>query len=720
MHDHIIKDILQQYIENQVSIAFECAFTARVQSFNLYSGTLVLVDVIALPVAHDDKSWFWTAQKITVKVDWTRLYKERQAHLTLSCDTMTIESMFSQGEIAIKKHAATFMQDRPGSIPIIPDHLCIHRASITVHTTTGDKASFQVTGALDLVEAHQYIGLTITHDRGDYAGRTLTKNMELSVKGTVNRTAAASAWHAQGTLECYDPLNGSFFPLSCDFSAQNNDCEISCISQKHGIKLKMKYDGSLTGSLNTAQGDFTIAQETNNDGLVVFTLHDQQGHRVEFHYDLDKSLLISTTTNFIHTVLDNMIKSSYTDFLRYKAPCLIKISKTGQTGYLAIDITKLQLRIPYTYNFVREVHAQATYNTESNALHIHDLLITTDRGTIKSGQMTVHLDDQKKVSGLHLPIVIHDYFINHAKDFFAQLSGACTITYQKNKYAHIQGKTIIKKCHIRNNPFSGDIGGALVSATLTSFHEHPLAQSATLALDVNSYEPIDIKTPFLKARAHLSASIGGTIARPQLYGSLEIVDGNFNFPYKALDIKYGKIFFVDNALDDPTLDICAQGIIKGYMVTLYVQGSASAPLMSFNALPSLQEEQIISLLLAGSPDSSLSLVMPLSSMGTLEKLILGSSQDSSELLHSLKNMFRPLDTVKLVPRFSDQTSRGGLRAALAIEAHDNVTALIQQNFSLSEDVLLEVAYKPMDEFIVRGMRDERGDFGAEIETCFTW
>jgi hypothetical protein len=111
--------------------------------------------------------------------------------------------------------------------------------------------------------------------------------------------------------------------------------------------------------------------------------------------------------------------------------------------------------------------------------------------------------------------------------------------------------------------------------------------------------------------------------------------------------------------------------------------------------------------------------MPLSAMGMVEKLIVGAVDEFAER-DGLNNWLGALGDVRIVPRFSDQTSRGGLRAALAIDVNEQLSALIQQNFSLSEDVLIEVAYKPTDELTIRGMRDERGDFGGEVEARFAW
>ena len=69
----------------------------------------------------------------------------------------------------------------------------------------------------------------------------------------------------------------------------------------------------------------------------------------------------------------------------------------------------------------------------------------------------------------------------------------------------------------------------------------------------------------------------------------------------------------------------------------------------------------------------------------------------------------------MVPSFSDQTGRGGLRGAIEIDVNDRWRALIQKNFSLTEDTRLEVEYLVSDEISVRGVANERRDVGAEVE-----
>ncbi len=146
-----------------------------------------------------------------------------------------------------------------------------------------------------------------------------------------------------------------------------------------------------------------------------------------------------------------------------------------------------------------------------------------------------------------------------------------------------------------------------------------------------------------------------------------------------------------------------------------VGGSLKQPKIVFDASPSLSESQILTLLLGGSDDGSLFLAMPVSLTGTIEGLLFGPAETTSNLQKYLHGLFKPLKNVRIVPRFSDESGRGGIRGSLMIEVNDNLRATIQNNFNLSEDTRIEVEYGLTDNMLIRGVKDERGDLGAEIE-----
>ncbi len=80
----------------------------------------------------------------------------------------------------------------------------------------------------------------------------------------------------------------------------------------------------------------------------------------------------------------------------------------------------------------------------------------------------------------------------------------------------------------------------------------------------------------------------------------------------------------------------------------------------------------------------------------------------------LKPLLKPFN-IHLVPSFTDQTGRGGLRGAIEIDVNDRWRALIQKNFSLTEDTRFELEYLLSDDISLRGIRDERRDLGGEVE-----
>ena len=80
--------------------------------------------------------------------------------------------------------------------------------------------------------------------------------------------------------------------------------------------------------------------------------------------------------------------------------------------------------------------------------------------------------------------------------------------------------------------------------------------------------------------------------------------------------------------------------------------------------------------------------------------------------------FKPLlgsFNINLVPSFIDQSGRGGLRGALEITVEDRWRAVIQKNFSLTEDTKFELEFLFSDDITFRAVRDERRDLGGEVE-----
>lgn len=755
-HDPVIKKHIENHVCAAASTAFKCNFNARVSHIDIFSGALVLHDVAVVPA--QGQNWFWTSDSIKILFSWRKLFSHKQLTIQIICGTMQVDSQIINRSLAIQEHLAAFMQERAADIPVIPEHIHLKKATLTLHLN--DQMSEQakifcsLAGAIDLIGNQQHIGLTVTQDMIAYHDHKLIKNLECTVKKITDITTKKSTLELRGIAQVRNNLADQFCAGKIHALVTDTCKEASFVSDDETTQAHFACNDTYTLALQMPRGklNFTTAldghvaiviEPTGYDKLaytldylvqpenIKIKICDEHEHILESTIDYNDARVsggynVTGSTQFLYELLQKLVPQHKvprhvdTDFLNYKTAFHVHGMRTKEYWVCTVDCSNIQYRLPYTYNFLRSLQATGKYDPRNNVLLLQNSTVTTDRGKITSGLSTFILGEDRAIKSAHVPLIVQNFFINKSKDFFASLSGACTIDYRKDAISSVQGVCFLKKCHIRNNPFSGEVASDIVSATLNPFTHHRIAKTTNLDLTVRSYEPVDIKTPFLHARAHINVHAGGTVSEPHVHGHIELVSGTFNFPYKPLEITSGKVFFINNLFDDPEIEICASATIKDYRIMMYVDGTATQPTITFRSTPSLQEEQIIGLLFGGSPDSSLSLTMPLSSVSNIEKLIVGSSDESISAFDSLKSWLDPFEKVKIIPRFSDQTGRGGVKGALAIEVNDNLSALIQQNFNLSEDTYIEVAYKPFDELTIRGMRDERGDLGGELETRFTW
>ena len=140
---------------------------------------------------------------------------------------------------------------------------------------------------------------------------------------------------------------------------------------------------------------------------------------------------------------------------------------------------------------------------------------------------------------------------------------------------------------------------------------------------IKTKKPIHIQTSFLQMDIAVALSIKEDVNNPLIAGKIQILSGTLAFPYRSLYITRGNLNFLPYQLDDPSIELIAKGTIKKYHITLRVHGSLKHPHITLESTPSLTEEQIRTLLLAGSEEGSVALVMPTLVLQNLENLIFG-------------------------------------------------------------------------------------------------
>lgn len=413
-----------------------------------------------------------------------------------------------------------------------------------------------------------------------------------------------------------------------------------------------------------------------------------------------------------YDVLRSLLEMAYDVSLPGEGQCTVE----GVWRYPLFDgclqFTKGTVRLAGMYNFMSGFTARVLLDAQQCKATFLDTRVQFHQGDAKSTQATVAFDGSGTLRFAHVPFQFYRCFLNWEKYGYAMSSGALVFQADAQEKSSLKGFVTLDAAQFKENIFAKKTQQGFLHTMSAS---SAVGYNVDIDIALSTGAPLVINTPELQTHADIEILAQNSMRHPELYGTIVLRGGKLHFPAKELAISRGKITFVPHQTDDPFLELIAQGRIKRYLITLSIGGSAQDPQVTLQSVPALSEEQIIMLLLTGSEHESLNVMVPALVMRNIESIIFGSA-------HALglkkSSWFSSLKKIAFVPRFTDQTGRGGLKGALEIEVSKRLRAVLEKNFSLSEDTTIEVEYLVSDDVSLRMTRDERGDMGAEVEMRF--
>ena len=484
--------------------------------------------------------------------------------------------------------------------------------------------------------------------------------VENSTKGTV--TVADNQFKASGTIKSnHYAIEGGISPRIAIYRCFYNDADGTPL-----IQLKSDYDAT---------------NQTRFKGYIAFP--------------------------FIRSLLQQIMQYD----LQGEGTLAIKGITMGDTIDIDMMLTDATIRLPQTYNFIDSFKAHLVVDLIARSLTLRDMRCSLHTGALYVNSAKAFFDADGQCIFAHVPVLFDHCLLNIKKDLFAIISGNLLLTKEQSADPCVKGRLIIDRAQLKENLFAERFQKRLFSYTGDVFDVPGTHMQCDISLETKS--PIRVDTAFLKTNVKVNIHARGDIRSPDVSGSITLLSGTLEFPYKPLHIVKGTIYFLPKQLYDPMVELVARNTIKNHIITLHVTDSLRNHHIILDASPPLTEEQIISLLLFGSEEESLNMMMPALIVQNVKGLIFGSDQ-SSILNKYFKPLLKPFN-ISLVPSFTDQSGRGGLRGALEIDINDRWHAMIQKNFSLSEDTRVELEYLLSDDISLRGIRDERRDLGGEVE-----
>jgi autotransporter translocation and assembly factor TamB len=93
---------------------------------------------------------------------------------------------------------------------------------------------------------------------------------------------------------------------------------------------------------------------------------------------------------------------------------------------------------------------------------------------------------------------------------------------------------------------------------------------------------------------------------PFLVGTIETVRGWYTFHNRKFNLERGQVLFTGGTPIDPSLDIDARYTLKNYKIDMLVTGTARTPILTLQSEPSLEQADILSLVIFGKTTDGLS------------------------------------------------------------------------------------------------------------------
>lgn len=565
----------------------------------------------------------------------------------------------------------------------------------------------------------QWRGSLYVQRKSGVAGSGLWDFNELAKNGSVRLVNDTALYPTPSSSSWFIPVHGYEITLSAekDGFLKGN---FLCNAQHAQSKTLFSTAGEIKGIWHDKISIEGVAADNTYQAQV--SLYPQPLLHSCLYMDASKKKLIDmkarASDKKIQGIIDfgcvrEIINMLYAYDLQGEGCFDTQIERDSSCFSVALTLMNGTIRLPQTYNFIHDFSGKISCDLQKKQIEIDDMICQLHKGSLQAKHGIVHYSDDYAVSFVHMPLLLKDCLLNIQKDLFTIVSGYLLFRQSLQASPQLQGSILLMRSQLNENLFSFNVQQSL----MRNAKNMVVLPSVDVGLDVSvrTAYPIRVKTPFLETDAQVQLQVSNTVCNPQVTGSITLHSGELSFPYKPLYIHKGSLYFMPNQLYDPMIELEARNMIKKHNISMHVTGSLTKHHIGLSANPPLTEEQIIALLLVGSQEESLNIVMPAIIMHNVKQLVFGSEQARNKLERYFTGFLKPLKHITLMPSFADQTGRGGLRGTIEVTVYDRLRALIQKNFSLTEDTRFEVEYMLSDDISLRAVRDERRDISGEVE-----
>ncbi|PTX90857.1 translocation/assembly module TamB domain-containing protein [Opitutus sp. ER46] len=125
-----------------------------------------------------------------------------------------------------------------------------------------------------------------------------------------------------------------------------------------------------------------------------------------------------------------------------------------------------------------------------------------------------------------------------------------------------------------------------------------------LDLDVSGNRFLRIRMPVFAGLASVRFHLGGTLGEPRAIGDATLDEGQVLMPFASFAVRQGAVRLTEENPYEAQIFLRGATRHWGYDLTMEVDGKASAPNIQFSSSPALDSEQVLLMVMTGTPPSN--------------------------------------------------------------------------------------------------------------------
>jgi autotransporter translocation and assembly factor TamB len=265
-----------------------------------------------------------------------------------------------------------------------------------------------------------------------------------------------------------------------------------------------------------------------------------------------------------------------------------------------VELRNIGATVPVLMQELHSVNGRISATPEM--ITIHDINGKLDDGDFKcNGAVTL---DSLKPSDITVTLNTQNLPVQVPEMCDVLLNSEITATGDLNNSVRCRGELVLLEGiyfqDIKFNPLTGVTEKKREVKPIDPVEDTAsFLSKINLNIDIKNRQPFIIDNNLAVLELMPDLKIVGTAKRPLVNGRVKMNEGTVNYYLREFTVKKGILDFVNPYKIDPTIDINADTRVQDYTITLNVSGTIEDLTFQLSSEPSLEDEDILLLLIVG-------------------------------------------------------------------------------------------------------------------------